>query len=226
MTLCSALAHLPSVPRASEDLFEMYGLTGIALEFARFHPNGEKNALRKTYKGQIKTLGVNGHFDAVKKEPNDPEGLMHFIQYPPEEWHVHEVAGKEIERGFSEQVLSSLLRATTMAKGPVSKSVWDSSVLGDLAPGSVVKKASQEPPRQGAPGTPAASTGGLPKAGKPQLPLGDRSRRNHKKRSYQDSSFDGYGEGFPDDDQGAETGYSTGDNDDRLSKQKRRKQVI
>lgn len=191
---------------------------------ARVKPNGEKNALRKTYKGHMKTLGINGHFDVDKKELNDPEGFMALISAPEDGWDVHEVRGKEISRGFSEQVQAALTRATTMAKGPVRKDVWDTSVLGDLAPGIVSRKTKDDPARQGAPGTPAMLAASLNKSNKLQVPPGDRSRRHGKKRSYQDSSFEGYGDGFPDDDQGGASGYSTGEGDDRLSK-KRRKQV-
>jgi hypothetical protein len=189
---------------------------------ARTKPNGEKNALRKTYKGHIKTLGINGHFDVDKKELNDPEGFMMLVSIPEDSWDVHEVRGKEIERGFSDQVLSALTRATTMAKGPVRKDVWDTSVLGDLAPSVVSKKNKDDSAK--APGTPAMLAAGLNKSNKLQVPQGDRSRRHNKKRSYQDSSFEGYGEGYADDDQGGASGYSTGEGDDRLSK-KRRKQV-
>ena len=219
-----ALAHEPSKPPASEDLFEMFGLTGIAAEFARFLPNGEKNALRKTYKGHIKSHGISGQFDSVKREADDPNGFMHLILYPPEEWHIQQVAGKEIERGLSEQVVSSLTRAVSMAKGPIPKSAWDSSVLGDLAPSNMSKKANQDAFRAGASsGTPAASSGATLQSGKPLSSQADRVRRDNAKRSYQDSSFEGYGDGFPDDEH---AGYSTGGDDDRLSKQKRRKQVI
>ncbi|KAH8663947.1 Rox3 mediator complex subunit-domain-containing protein [Xylariales sp. PMI_506] len=218
--------HSASYPRTSADLFEMFGLNGIAAEVARTKPNGDKNALRKTYKGHMKALGINGHFDAVKKELDDPDGFMHLISYPEDGWHVHEVAGKEVGKGFSDQVQASLLRATTMAKGPIAKQVWDSSVLGDLAPSNVSKKPKDETSKVVAtPGTPAAAVGAPIKSNKLQVPPVDRSKRNTKKRSYQDSSFEGYGEGYIDDDLGAETGYSTGEGDERSLKQKRRKQV-
>ncbi|KAI1503627.1 Rox3-domain-containing protein [Biscogniauxia marginata] len=209
--------HSVSSPRMSEDLFEKFGLTGIAAEVARTKPNGEKNALRKTYKGQIKTLGLSGHFDAVKKEPST---LMELLA-AEEDWHNRVVAGREIERGFSQTVLTNLTRATTMARGPIPKNAWDNSVLGDLAPANVSKKANHDQTaRSTAPGTPAMSaTGVAPKAAKPLAAQVDRARRLGKKRSYQDSSFEGYGEGY-DDDAG---GYSTGE--DRSSKLKRRKQV-
>ncbi|KAF7538595.1 hypothetical protein G7054_g2768 [Neopestalotiopsis clavispora] len=212
----------PSFPRTSDDLFEKFGLTDIAAEVARVKPSGEKNALRKTFKGQIKSLGISGQFEPVKKEIEDPEGFMHMLAAPEDGWFVHEITGKEIHRGFSDMALANLTRAMTMAKGPVSKSVWDSSVLGDLAPAA--KKTKEEAPKQATSGTPAASAAAsTTKANKLQVPQGDRMQQRVKKRSYKDSSFEGYGSGFPDDDLGAETGYSTGEGEDRSAK-KRRKQ--
>ncbi|RYP57597.1 hypothetical protein DL769_009391 [Monosporascus sp. CRB-8-3] len=218
------LAHSASSPCLSEDLFEKFNLAGIAAEVARTKPNGEKNALRKTYKGHIKSLGVNGHFDVDKKDPFDSDGFLAMCAVPESEWYVHEVQGKNIELGFSDRVKSDLLKATTMAKGPISKELWDNSVLGDLALSNVSKKAIQDQSiKATAPSTPAGSTAGVTaKSSKLQAPQADRMRRNIKKRSYQDSSFEGYGDGFPDD---GETGYSTGEGDDRSSKLKRRKQV-
>lgn len=208
-----------SSPRMSEDLFETFGLTGIAAEVARTKPNGEKNALRKTYKGQIKTLGLSGHFDVVKKEPS---AFMQLLTIADEDWQNRFTAGKEIERGFSSLQQANLLKAMTVGRGQIPKTLWDSSVLGDLAPVHVSKKtSSDQAPRATAPSTPALSaTGTAHKSSKPLAPQLDRARRLGKKRSYQDSSFEGYGEGY-DDDTG---GYSTADGDDRSSKLKRRKQ--
>ncbi|KAK6951995.1 hypothetical protein Daesc_006521 [Daldinia eschscholtzii] len=212
----------PSYPSLSSDFFEMFGLTGIAAEVARTKPNGEKNALRKTYKGQIKTLGLSGHFDAVKKDIDAPDGLLALVGLDEDTWVSREVSGKEIEKGLSQTHLAHLPRAATMAKGSIPKAAWDSSVLGDLAPGVLPKKGGHDPAtRQTAPSTPAASAPGItPKLNKPLTPQIDRARRIGKKRSYQDSSFEGYGEGYGDDDTG---GYSTGDGDER-AKLKRRKQ--
>ncbi|KAI0197346.1 Rox3 mediator complex subunit-domain-containing protein [Xylaria flabelliformis] len=214
------LTHSISSPRMSEDLFEKFGLTGIAAEVARTKPNGEKNALRKTYKGQIKTLGLSGHFDVVKKEQS---AFMELLMVAEEDWQNRAVSGKDIERGFSSAHQSNLTRATTLARGQIPKALWDSSVLGDLAPGHASKKTSSDHvPRATAPSTPALSaTGATQKANKSLAPQLDRARRLGKKRSYQDTSFEGYGEGY-DDDTG---GYSTGDGDDRSNKLKRRKQV-
>lgn len=209
----------------SEDLFEMYGLTDLAAEVARVLPNGEKNALRKTYKGHIKKLGVQGHFDEVKQDPMRQDGLIAMVRCPQDVWDAHFVRGKELREGFNHETQQRLLRATTMAKGFVPRSVWDTSVLGDLAPGKGENRTSSARPT--APSTPLASAGlaGFPRA-KVGTPLAqDRSKRNIKKRAYGDSSFEGYGEGYPDDDLSAETGYSTGEGD-MVSGHKRRKKVL
>ncbi|KAG5926649.1 hypothetical protein E4U53_003037 [Claviceps sorghi] len=211
------------LPRLSEDLFEIFGLAGLAAEVAREKPNGEKNALRKTYKGHIKRLGVAGHFDVQKKKEGDPSEFMAMFQVPELEWNVHQVKGRDISDGLSEATLSSLGRAMTMAKGPVPKSVWDTSVLGDLLPPSA-NPPKPMPARPSAPNTPLMSTLNATVRPKPQAPSGldpNRPRRNAKKRSYGDSSYEGYGEGFPDDDGGLDTGYSTAEGEGNLKRRKK-----
>lgn len=202
----------------------MFDLVGLAAEVAREKPNGEKNALRKTYKGHIKRLGVAGHFDVQKKKEDAPSDFMAMLQVPELEWNVHQVKGRELTDGLSEITLSTLGRAMTMAKGPITKAVWDTSVLGDLATpnGDNSKLPSAKPT---APSTPLVSTPGAMNRPKSQLPPGNdpnRPRRSIKKRTYGDSSYEGYGDGFPDDDGGMETGYSTGEGE---GGQKRRKKA-
>ncbi|KAJ6438483.1 cytochrome P450 [Purpureocillium lavendulum] len=214
------LCHTQPLPRTSEDLYAKYGLAGLAAEVAREKPNGEKNALRKTYKGHIKRLGVAGHFDVQKKKEGEPSDFLAMLQVPELEWNVHQVKGREIGDGLSQATVSALGRAMTMAKGPIPKGVWDSSVLGDLAPGGgeASKPVSAKP---SAPNTPLAPSPNAMGRSKPQVPTGQdllRPRRNVMKRSYGDSSYEGYQEGFPDDD----TGYSTGEGE---GGQKRRKKV-
>lgn len=201
----------------------MFDLTSLAAEVAREKPNGEKNALRKTYKGHIKRLGVTGHFDVQKKKEGAPSDFVSMLQVPELEWDVHEVKGREIGDGLSQTTLDTLTRAMTMSKGPVSKNVWDTSVLGELAPsGADPSKPSSA--KATAPNTPLASTPAGAGRSKPQgLPGQDpaRPKRNIKKRTYGDSSFEGYPESF-EDDGGAETGYSTGEGE---GGQKRRKKA-
>lgn len=212
------------------DLYEEFDLAELAAEVAREKPNGEKNALRKTYKGHIKRLGVAGQFDVQKKKEDAPSDFLAMMQVPDLEWSVHQVKGREIGDGLSEATTASLARAMTLSKGPIARSIWDTSVLGDMAPKNVgdASKTATAPARPTAPNTPAATT---PSAGiaaeRPRGPLAPgtdplRPRRNIKKRTYGDSSYEGYGEGFPDDDGGADTGYSTGEGE---GGQKRRKKV-
>ncbi|KAK4143740.1 Rox3 mediator complex subunit-domain-containing protein [Dichotomopilus funicola] len=219
--------HPKPRPDVSEDLFEMYGLTALANEVARVLPNGEKNALRKTYKGHIKKLGVAGHFDEDKQDANREYGLLHLCKLPQDVWDFQHVRGQDIQDGFSSEVQQKLPRAMTMGKGLVPKSQWDTSVLGELNLGKGEKPILSARPT--APNTPLPSAGlqGLPrpKVGTPLQHDAARSMRNVKKRSYGDSSFEGYGEGFPDDDTGADTGYSTGEGDG-VTGQKRRKKVL
>ncbi|CAH0053240.1 unnamed protein product [Clonostachys solani] len=205
-------AHLESLPRMTEDLYEMFNLTNLASQVAREKPNGEKNALRKTYKGHMKRLGVAGSFEEHKKPEGAPSDFMALIYTADEDWHVLEVNNREIGQGLSSATLAALPRAMTMAKGSLPKDVWDTSVLGDLAPfaGDASKLSGG---KLATPGTPlGGSTPTNIARSKQQLAAGqdpNRPKRNIKRR-YDDSSFDGYGEGYPDD-AAADTGYSTGE---------------
>jgi len=222
-------AHPKPRPQICDDLFELYGLTGLAAEVARVKPNGEKNAIRKTYKGHIKKLGVQGSWEEIKSDANHPESLLGLMKCPSEEWNVRFVANRDINEGFNADIKAKLTRATTMGKGLIPRTTWDSSVLGEVAPGKFERAASSTRPT--APNTPlvsAVSGAGIQRT-KAHTPMtaqdAARPKRNVKKRGYGDSSFDGYGEGFPDDDGGAETGYSTGEGE-MASGLKRRKKVL
>lgn len=199
----------------------MFGLTGLAAEVARVLPNGEKNAIRKTYKGHIKKLGVQGVWDSVKSDAKAPDNLLNLIHVPDVEWGVHFVQGKDIRDGYSAETRSKMVRAATMAKGVLPKTLWDNSVLGDIAPG----RSDRRPPsaRPTAPNTPLVTGTAVPRAKAPLTPAAqdaNRPKRNNKKRGYGESTYEGY-EGY---DEGAETGYSTGEGDS-ASSQKRMKKV-
>jgi len=216
--------HKPASVRISDDLFEAFNLTGIAAEVARTLPDGKKNAIRKTYKGHIKNLGVNGHFDSVKRELDDENSFVRLILEPDDSWNARQVKAKDIKDGLSSEVQGHLRMAMTMAKGQIPRSVWDSSVLGDLASdklsGSVKQSLSARPTAPNTPLHPAAIS--RPKTQQASVADPARPRRSIKKRSYGDNSYEGYGEGYPDDD-GLDAGYSTGEGEDRGAGQKRRK---
>lgn len=211
------IGHEGVRPHPSQDLFQMYGLSPIAAGVARTLPNGQKNVIRKTYKGYMKNLGLSGQFDAVKKDLEDPDTLFAMTVMPDEEWDVHNRRGREIEKGMTELASNSLGRAMTMARGAVPKELWNNSVLGELATQEHVGVTKSITPKASAAPTPA-----------PREPINANSealrpKRNVKKRTYGDSSFEGYGEGFVDDD--LQEGYSTGDGDERGPGHKKRKKV-
>lgn len=218
-----SLSGKPSkTPRLTEDLFEMFNLTGIATEVARTLPNGAKNALRKTYKGHIKTLGVAGHFDSIKKDEADKNHFCTLINIPDDAWRAHFQAQRDVLDGFSNPAKANLPRAMTMAKGTLEKHQWDASVLGELAPGKLDGKTHSA--RATAPNTPlhpalSRSANGQGPQSRPQpvhaqsAQEASRPRRTVNKRSYDDSSFEGYAESFGDDDGGGDGYRSTGEAD-------------
>jgi hypothetical protein len=171
--------------------------------------------MRKSFKNKVKELGVSGNFDIpISKDPPKPGSLFSMMEAPQEEWDGAHTRGKEIAKGF-DSVLPNLGKALMMAKGVIPKSKWDSSVLGEVAAPAAAKAV----PVQNGARTPVPNPG-VARA-KSELP---RPKRNVKKRTYQDSSYEGYGEGYVDD-ESHETGYSTNDGDDRGAAKKRPKKV-
>ena len=197
----------------------------IASTVARELPNGEKNKLRKTYKGKIKDLGISGKFDVAIRNDDAPDSFLAMLRQPEEEWAIHNRIGKEIENGLSSHVRTSLPAAMIMSKGAIPKSSWDSAVLGELDIPETKATPVPTPTKSLVTGTvnkglnpPAVQQ---PRSGKVEIA---RPKRNVKKRGYEESSFEGYGEGYVDDDM-ADAGYSTAEGDDRGLSQKRRKKV-
>jgi len=214
-----------SQPDPTQDLFEIYSLNDVAESVARVLRNGEKNALRKTYKGHIKKLGVSGKFDVKTNSlPPGTGSLAVMVNMPEEEWSVQNVRGKEIEKGLPELSRSSLAKAMIMAKSSIPKTRWDSSVLGDLdLPDKKAPLSNTVPAKPNVlahTNTAAQNIAGQ----RPSKVDVARPKRNVKKRHYEDSSFEGYGEGYVDD-EAPDTGYSTGDGEDRGTAPKRRKKA-
>lgn len=211
--------HQRPAPDWCKDLYAAYKLEGLAAELARIKPNGEKNGLRKTYKKQIKDLGIAGKFDAVRHEPDAPGGLLEIWQMPEEVWVQQNGPAQNMKSGLSDLARSRLSKAMTMSRGSIPKPQWDPVVLGLDQP--VVAAANT---------TKQAISAGTQKYTAPipqrvaKVENARRPSRNAKKRTYTDDSFAGYGEGYVDDNMADDPGYSTGDGDDRGG-QKRRKKV-
>jgi hypothetical protein len=198
----------------------MYSLEDLAKSVARTNPDGSKAVkLRKTYKNHIKEHGVSGAFDSVKKEMDAPDTLLAMMLAPEEEWDAQFTRGKEFGKGLPETVMACMGKAFTMARGIIPKTSWNGAVLGELvsAPSqNESAKVMQTGNKAGAPQNPS-----IARTAKSDPP---RPKRNLKKRTYGDSSFEGYGEGYVDDD-AQETGYSGTDGEDRAGSRKRPKKV-
>lgn len=221
-------AHTRTGPDPNFDLLSVYGLAGLVSTVARTDPfTGEKiNRLRKSYEGKIKLFGLSGRNKPVKDEgPNLPP-LRQFMSWPEEEWQNQKVFGKEI-RDFDGDMMSKLSKAMDMEKGTVPNSEYWEDILGHEksakgAPAIGISK--KLPPYPGALGR--SISGGPNGIASPRVqastprgsPAVDRPRRSGMKRSYADSSFDGYGEGFVDD----EGDVASNGEDGRSGKKKRR----
>ena len=202
----------------NEDLFERYGLEEIAASVARVDDNGQKKNVRKTYKNYMRSL--SGAFDSVKKDEGSPDTMLYMMQLPQEEWDAKTGRTAEPAKGLPEEALANIGKAMTMAKGVIPKHVWNPRVLGELTspPAPVVK----------------TETNGI----KTSIPLSQvaaasrvvkgefvRPKRTAKKRHYGDSSFEGYGEGFVDDDIRDAGSFTGDDEDDKSGSRKRLKKV-
>ncbi len=79
------------------------------------------------------------------------------------------IRGKETLQAIPDGLLEKLPRAMTMAKGPIPKSEWDSSVLGDLAPDKLSAGKSPFSSKGTAPNTPLHPAVSRPKGQQPPL---------------------------------------------------------
>lgn len=205
--------HNPPRPALTEDLFTLYGLNDLTNSVARASADGKIKGvkLRKTYKNHIKDHGVSGVFDSKKRDFDAPESLFMMMVTPGEEFDAQYTRGKEIHKGLALDD-DLLTKAFTMSKGSIPKDVWDSAVLGELGNSAPVEaaKTTQKLSQPYAGGA---------RSVKPEI---SRPRRATKKRSYQDSTFEGYGEGFVDDDI-PETTADMGSNDEKTASKKRKK---
>jgi len=197
----------------------LYGLNKIAASVARKDPKtGEKiNKLRKSYEGKVKDFGLSGKNKAVSA-PNEFTGL---IAFPDEEWHNQRLMGKELAKGFSEDMLSKLVAATNLAPGKLpaeEQERWRNTLaIEEPAPRNALQPAPVNKTVQKQPMHVANPTNNLLK---PEIP---RPKRKGTKRRYDEDSFEGYGEGYGDD---AGTGVSDDGDDDpdgAGAKKKRRK---
>ncbi|KAF8461871.1 Rox3 mediator complex subunit-domain-containing protein [Kalaharituber pfeilii] len=221
----------PLYPNPTRNIFPLYGLTSIADSVARFDASGQKKKLRKSYKGKILDLPGKNEIPKAKPVPVEGEGadnappvnknrsmgLLEMLDWPDEEWNAQKVVGKEISQTLPQDALR---RALTMSTGPIPG--FDTSILGlDEKKATLAPKSIQTPSASVA--TPHAQlpNGSTPGGNVSSASVSPASRpprtSRAKRRKYEDSSFEGYGEGYDDDD--AE------DYGDEAKKKRKRKKV-
>lgn len=211
----------PPKPSLTKDLLSLYGLQSLVASVARTHPvTGDKiNKMRKSYEGKVKTFGLAGRNRAVKKEPGKLMGLLDMTSMPEEEWHNQKVVGKELQKGLSGATLAKLERAMHMQPGPVpNNSEWEDLLGFEKAkPLAAVVEPGRK--KGSLAEVPTKKVNGLSNGARIDIGRAaatsevPRPKRAGKKRRYDEHSFEGYGEGFVDDegDMTMRGGYSSGD---------------
>ncbi|KAI9684734.1 MAG: hypothetical protein M1829_000109 [Trizodia sp. TS-e1964] len=232
-------AYAVSRPHASQDLLSLYGLQPLAATVARKNPDGSKRPLRQSYSGKLE--GISGKTKVkVRSIENGP--LTMLMRWPEEEWQNQKVRGKELSKGLSDTLLGKLGKAMKMAPGTIpgfDLEMIAGTATAEPAPDPAAAAAAAAP-QIFLSKTPAAfpqTNGSIPSPIPPPLPPpsyeAGRPKRNSKKRSYHERSFEGYAEGFLDDDPEPSGDVSAGldyiddddddDNDGRSSGKKRKK---
>ena len=226
------LAYRKSRPHPENNLIKIYGLGSLEASVARVDPKtGEKiNKLRKSYEGQIKSFGLAGRNKATSHN-SDTDGLnlLQLAQWPEEEFAIQRVSGKEVGRGLSDTTRAKLEKAVDLKPGKVPRNAEWENVLGHdkKATTEDVKTRKLEAHREEAQYSTASvkvQVNGHRVNGPTSAPEANRPRRMGKKRSYVDSSFEGYGEGF-DDDVHDDDSSNEGSRRSSNSRKKRRKVI-
>ena len=156
------------------------------------------NKLRKSYEGQIKSFELSGRNKPSKDET--PEGewssLNTMVLEPEDSWYATNVMGKEID--ITSDFESRLRKALHMHPGRTRKHENWGDALGHERPRPA---SAQDPNKKLAhPSTQKTLTNGnTARPGQQSTAEAIRPRRAGKKRSYADNSFEGYGDGFVDD---------------------------
>ena len=217
----------PKLP-LTKDLLWHFGLQPLVATVARTDPvTGEKiNKLRKSYENHLKIFGLAGRNKGVKGE--HPNRLLQLAQWPDEEYYNQHVLGKDLMQGLPAATLQKLDKAMQMQPGAVPDNHKWEDLLGhekSKPQGVVIDKTTK------ASGTIAQPNGGTTifrgNAVRAAETEDSRPVRAGKRRRYNDNSFEGYAEGFEDDDADVPIGdgYSSEEHSRKGGSFKRRKKV-
>ena len=189
--------------------------------------------MRKSYEGKVKTLGLAGRNRAVKHDNDTSMGLLQMTQWPTEEWHNQKVHGRDVRNGLSQGTVEKLGKAMSMRPGEVPDTAqynWE-DVLGidRTKPIPTLDKQPKKPNGQDNSVKINGQINGV-RAQSDRMPIteANRPKRTGKKRRYDDHSFEGYGEGYLDDEGdvlGDLGGYSSDDGSRRGGTLKKRRKV-
>ena len=224
-----------SQPQPSHDIMRLYDLTRIQASVARKDDAGNKiNKLRKSYEGKLKDLQIEGR---NKAQPNKqeleglldplwssvlPSGKTMFEEHKGEAWLGSEEAvdnmmgmlnsaldmrpghlPKQEHESWKHQLgLDDVMKAAPMVSNTNINTPMNSAVSPGAAP---MKTAASNLLSKTGPA--AAMRNSAPASPRNGLGISARPQRAGKKRSYGDSSYEGY-TGYEDD------AYSTGGDDD------------
>lgn len=240
-------ASTPPKPEFSKDLLSLYGLHAIVASVARTDPvTGEKiNRLRKSYEGKVKSFGLAGRNRAVKHEKGKMIGLGELADWPEEEWQNQKVTGRHVQKGLSSATMAKLEKAMRMQPGPVPNSnEWEDLLGFEKAAAPPLQAVAEATAKNIAPREAhtvkangvTVTNGARLKAGKAPASASEvpRPKRSGKKRRYDEHSYEGYGDGFVDDEGdatmtggggGGNGGYSSGDGSRKSGAPKKRRKV-
>jgi hypothetical protein len=216
------VAYPTSGPDATEDLISIYGLKELAASVARTDPvTGEKiNRLRKSYEGKLKDFNLAGKNKPHKVEDGHRDSLSDLMIIPEEQWQIQN-EGKDAGLKSNES-LAGFERAMKLDRGRIPKNEHWEDVLGHERAKPVA--VSNEALRKGVLGVDRQSALGNGISGN-AISEASRPRRAIKKRKYDDDSFEGYGEGFLDDESAIEGTYTDEEARGSSGGKKRRKKV-
>lgn len=203
---CGKLAIPRIRPDPSQHLLSRYGLSDLHAKVARTDPiTHEKiNRLRRSYEGQIKNFALSGRNKPTKDEiPEGQWSSLNMMMLEPEEsWYASKVMGKKIE--VTADLEARLGKAMFLQPGRTKNHEHWENLLGHEKPrlaqgqdAAGIKKAIPGPTQQ----RPQVNGNTVTASAMSQAAGGEamRPRRAGKKRSYADNSFEGYGDGFVDD---------------------------
>ena len=175
----------------------------------------------------MKNFGLAGRNKAMKHEESPTSmGLVEMSAWPDEEWHNQKVSGKELSKGLSGGALSKLEKALKLEPGPVPKNdEWENILGHETRKGPAIEGKAKQPiqPTIKAPKV-NGQMNGVATAAVSEKGVA-RPQRAKKRTRYDDASFEGYGEGFVDDDRDDDDGYTSNEGSKRSSgsRKKRRK---